>query len=106
MEGGAELQQDPQIGQFLIKEKLNKRKTHKVRKLLRCFSSAAKRNPFNESEKGQVRVGTGTGRGQLHLSLELLHFFSFFFFSVMPRIIRSSRKMSTKSRKRSTQCQM
>lgn len=61
--GGAELQQDPQIGRFLIKEQLNERKTHKVRKLLGCFSSAAKRNPFNESEKGRGRGGGGDQTG-------------------------------------------
>lgn len=143
--GGAELQQDPQIGRFLIKEQLNERKTHKVRKLLGCFSSAAKRNPFNESERGRGRgrdgdqTGTappGLGAASLLLLLLVLQEErrpvtagsvapvlpplrrgaglspcpspavprGASPTSVMPRMIRSSRKMLTKSRKRSTQC--
>lgn len=41
-----------------------------------------------------------------HRHLVLLHFSFFFLFSFMPKMTMSSRKMLTKSRKRSTQCQM
>lgn len=126
--GGAELQREPQIARFLIKEKRNERKTHKVRKLPAAVQRQQSATPLMNGR------GTGWGHGDLDGDSSTSAWSCFTSSpsscsargevgvqcydplpppappwglsptSVTPRIIRRSRKMLTKSRKRSMQC--